>query len=144
LIDTSGQSAGQYEVWLQNDNADGTASAADSNEILTLISVGHRGSSRKTLEVTVRHGGFPETGADPRLKTVAGLESLATSIANNATDVYTGSAMGDFGVPAADRIVVVDGNLDLGPGTGYGLLLVRGELHIVADTTWNGLIVVIG
>jgi len=28
--------------------------------------------------------------------------------------------------------------------TGYGLLLVRGELHIVGDVTWNGLIVVLG
>jgi hypothetical protein len=41
-------------------------------------------------------------------------------------------------------VIVADGNVDLGPGTGYGVLLVRGELNIVGDTFWNGLILVIG
>jgi hypothetical protein len=38
----------------------------------------------------------------------------------------------------------VEGDLNLGPGTGYGLLLVRGELNVVGTLNWNGLILVIG
>jgi hypothetical protein len=72
------------------------------------------------------------------------LENLASSITRNATDIYAGSAMSASGGPGDYRVVVVDGNLDLGPGTGYGLLLVRGEVHIVGNLTWNGLILVIG
>ena len=144
LSDSFGQSSGYYEVWLRNDNADGIESLIDNNEVLTLVSIGRIGSTQKTIEVTVRKGKFPETDSDVRLKSIAGLESLAASISRNATDFYTLGTIGSFGMPGAYRIGVVDGNLDLGPGTGYGLLLVRGELTIVADITWNGLIVVIG
>src|SRR5215813_13484834 len=48
-----GQS-GSYEVWLRNDNAEGAASLTDRNEILTLVSQGQTGNTRKTIEVTVR------------------------------------------------------------------------------------------
>src|SRR5262249_41039490 len=138
-----GQS-GSYEVWLRNDNAEGAASLTDRNEILTLVSQGQTGNTRKTIEVTVRKSGFPENETDPRLKTVAGLENLASSITRNATDIYAGSTMNSSGGPGDYRVVVVDGNLDLGPGAGYGLLLVRGELNIVGNLTWSGLILVIG
>jgi type IV pilus assembly PilX-like protein len=144
LVDSFGQSAGNYEVWLRNDNGDGPAILTDSNEVLSLVSVGQIGSTRKTMEVTVQRGKFPETDSDMRLSSVAGLEGLAASITSNATDSYTAATMGSFGAPEDYRVGVVDGNLDLGPGTGYGLLLVRGELTIVGDITWNGLILVIG
>ena len=144
LLDSFGQGSGYYEVWLRNDDADGIASLSDSNEVLNLVSIGRIGTTQKTIEVTVRKGKFPETDSDIRLGSVAGLESLAASIARNAKDFSTLGTMGSFGMPAGYRIGVVDGNLDLGPGTGYGILLVRGELTVVGDITWNGLIVVIG
>jgi len=144
LVDAAGKGSGVYEVWLRNDNADGITSPTDSNEVLTLVSVGQIGTTRKTVEATVQRGSFPETDSDVRLKTVAGLENLATSITRNATDVLAIGTVGSFGSPGALRIGVVDGNVDLGPGTGYGILLVRGELTIAGDITWNGLIVVIG
>jgi Tfp pilus assembly protein PilX len=144
LVDSSGRGGGFYEVTLRNDAADKTDSLTDTNEALALVSVGRIGATQKTVEVTVRKGGFPETSTDPRLSSVAGIENLVASITKNATDVYTGSAMGDFGGPANYRVVVVDGNLNLGPGVGYGLLLVRGDLDVIGDTVWNGLVLVIG
>jgi Tfp pilus assembly protein PilX len=144
LADASGLPAGSYEVWLWNDNADGAASTVDSNEVLTVTSIGQRGTTRKTIEATVQRSGFPETDADPRLKTVDGLERLASSVTNNATDVYGGGTVGDFGGPANYRVMVVEGNVDLGSGAGYGILLVRGELNVIGNVTWNGLIAIIG
>jgi Tfp pilus assembly protein PilX len=144
LIDASGRASGLIEVWLRNDNADGITTVIDTNEVLTLVSFGQIATSRKTIEVTVRKSGFPQTDEDPRLKTVAGLEGLVKGIKSNATDNYTETTMGNFGGPNDYRVVVVDGRLDLGAGAGYGILLVRGELSIIGDTTWNGLILVIG
>jgi len=124
------EGSGFYEVWLRNDNSDGVASLADSNKVVTLLSIGQIGTSRKTMEVTVQHGGFPENSADPRLSTVGGLEDLVRRISTNASD--------------AGQIVVSNGDFDLGPENGHGLLLVRGELNVVGDVNWNGLILVIG
>jgi Tfp pilus assembly protein PilX len=121
--------SGFYEVWLRNDNADGAASPVDSNEVVTLLSIGQIGTSRKTMEVTVQHGGFPENIGDRRLTTVAGLEDLARRISTNAAD--------------AGRIVAANGGFDLATN-GEGLLLVRGDLNVVSDVTWNGLVLVIG
>ena len=139
-----GSAAGTYEVWLRNDAADGMSALADLNDVVTLISVGQVGSSRKTMEVTIQKGRFPETDADPRLYGVRSLEHLVDAIIRNATDVYSGTVLNAVGGPADYRVVVVDGNLELGPGAGYGLLLVRGELDVVGPFTWNGLILVIG
>jgi Tfp pilus assembly protein PilX len=136
--------AGNYEVWLRNDNAEGAATTTDSNEIVTLVSTGQVGTARKTIEVTIQKGSFPRTDSDPRLQTVTGLESLANSITKNATDVYERGTLINVGSPVNYRVVVVNGNLDLGSGTGYGMLLVRGDLHIIGNVAWNGLIVVLG
>src|SRR5215471_4170577 len=144
LVDTSGQIVGYYYVWLRNDAAEGMASPADSNQVLTLVSFGLNWGTRKAIEVTVRKGKFPDVSTDPRLKTVSGLEGLVTGITRNATDVDTTNRIGDYGGPSVYKVLVVNGNADLGPGTGYGVLLVRGELTIASNFTWNGLILVIG
>jgi len=136
--------AGNYEVWVRNDNAEGATTAADGNHIVILVSTGQVGLARKTIEVTIQKGSFPRTDSDPRLQTVTGLESVSHSITKNATDVYESATLINVGSPANYRVVVVNRNLDLGSGTGYGLLLVRGELHIIGNVTWNGLIVVLG
>ncbi len=163
LIDSGGRIAGRYYVWLRNDNEDGPASTFDSNDTLTLLSVGQIGTTRKTIETTVRRGGFPglpnpvtvidaaSSGVemDPRMKTVHGLESFVRSITRNAADIYTpadpaGQPIGNYGAASNYGVAVINGNVRLGPGTGYGLLLVRGELDIADSFTWNGLILVIG
>jgi Tfp pilus assembly protein PilX len=126
LLDNSGESAGYYDVWLRNDNADGMTALTDSNEVLTLVSVGQIAGTRKTLEVTIQKARFPQSESDPRLKSVRGLEGLVDGIARNAADLY------DYG------------SVDLGPRTGRGILLVRGDLTVSGDLVWNGLVVVIG
>ena len=154
LIDSSGRTAGHYYVWLRNDAADGMAATTDSNEVLTLLSFGLIGRARKVIEVTVQKGRFPalpgtDTKLDPRLRTVAGLESLAASITKNGTDVYNpvgrgAQAIGNYGSPANYKVAVASGDVALGPGSGYGILLVRGAVRVTGNFSWNGLILIIG
>jgi Tfp pilus assembly protein PilX len=144
LIDSFGKPSGYYEVWLRNDNADGAASPVDTNEVVTLVSRGLVGASRKTIEVTIQKGRFPESDTDPRLKNTRQLEAFASGVRRNATDLYTDTLITEYGSPVDYRIGVADGNAELGPGTGYGVLLVRGDLNVTGNVTWNGLVLVIG
>jgi hypothetical protein len=127
---------GGYQVSLRN------GVTADT---FTLVGVAKVGNSRRTIEATVRKGAFPSDILDPRLKTVAGLERLAGSITANATDRWDGpTAIGNYGSATDFRVAVANGDCTFGPGTGYGLLLVRGDLTISGGFSWTGLIVVIG
>jgi hypothetical protein len=144
LIDGTGRTVGSFHVWLRNDGGDGVASLTDTNEVLRLLSIGRIGNLRKVIETTVEKGRFPESASDPRLQTISGLEALAASIERNATDRFTAATLGNFGNPADYRVGVSAVGLDLGPATGYGVLLVRGVLRLVGDTQWNGIVVVVG
>jgi len=42
------------------------------------------------------------------------------------------------------QTVYVDGSFDLGPNTGYGLLVVTGNFHYHGNSGWNGIILVVG
>ncbi len=42
------------------------------------------------------------------------------------------------------QTVYVDGSFDLGPNTGYGLLVVTGNFHYHGNSSWNGIILVVG
>jgi len=144
LLDNSGNIAGYYYVWLRNDNADGAGSIVDGNQTLTLVSIASNWGTRKVIETTVRKGGFPDNANDSRLQTAAGVQNLAARITRNANDVYSSTAIRDYGSPSSYKVAVVNGNVDLGPGTGYGILVARGNVNVVGDFTWNGLILVIG
>jgi hypothetical protein len=224
LYDASGREIGRYWVWLRNDPAEGSAVKADSNEVLTLLSVAQVRNARKTIEMTVRKSRFPslpaaltldgaigvfeppdsgvfqidgtdgaatpyrngigvidaaseeairngipegleenytgsgssrpdaaniEAELDERLKTPAGLERIVSGIAANADHSYSGGygwsqEIGSVGSPVDYRIVVVHGDCVLGPGTGYGMLLVRGNLTISGSFQWFGPILVVG
>jgi hypothetical protein len=154
FADSSGRTIGHYYVWLRNDSVDGVAATTDTNDVLTLLGFGLVGSTRKVIEVTVRKGRFPDlpgtdTHTDPRLGTVAGLESLSSSISHNASDYYQSIgaeaiAIRNYGGPTNYKIVVVEGDAVIGPGTGYGILLVRGAMKVAGNFTWNGLILIIG
>lgn len=124
---------GHYTVWLHSTNA-----------TLTLVSLGQIRSAQKTIEAVIQKAGFPESDSDPRLKTPDRLDALAASIMRNATDIYDTQTLGDYGAPTNYGVAVVNGNADVGPGTSYGLLLVRGDLNVVANFTWNGLVVALG
>jgi Tfp pilus assembly protein PilX len=144
LFDSAGDIAGYYYVWLRNDNADGAASTFDSNRTLTLVSTASNWGLHKVIETTVQKGGFPDNINDSRLQTATGLQTLAASIARNATDLFSTASIADYGSPAQYRVAVVTGNAYLGPGKGYGILLCRGDLNVTGNFTWNGLVLLIG
>jgi len=144
LVDSSGKIVGRYYVWLRD---------ADNNGILRLLGIGSIGSTRKVIEVTIQKGRFPDlpgtdSKVDPRLTTVAGLEGLVARITRYASDVYNPLSqpqpIRDYGSMANYRVAVINGDVDLGPGSGYGILLVRGAVRVVGHFNWNGLILVIG
>jgi hypothetical protein len=49
-----------------------------------------------------------------------------------------------LGSPTQDTITVVDGNAVVGPVSGYGILVVRGDLVMDGNFSWSGIILVIG
>ena len=132
----SGGTTGHYGVWLRNDNADGVNARTDTNDVLTLISIGKMRNSEKTVEATVRRPGIDAN--DP---------GLAARIASNARDIYnpvagTAQTITNYGSPNNYRIALVNGSVDLAGGNGYGILLARGDVTVTGNLTWNGLIVV--
>ena len=42
------------------------------------------------------------------------------------------------------KVVFVDGSFDLGPNTGYGLLVVTGNFQYHGNSGWKGIILVVG
>ncbi len=144
LLDDAGDVAGYYSVWLRNDNADGMSSPVDSNQTVSLISFGSYWGSKKVIETIVQKGGFPDNNGDGRLHTSDGVQRLASAITRNATDKFTATTITDYGTPANYQVGVVNGNVNLGPGTGYGILLAQGNVNVAGNFIWNGLIVIIG
>jgi hypothetical protein len=80
------------------------------------------------------------------LQTVDGLENLMSTIKDNATYVVPGpaSALPNYGSPSTPVITYVDGDLTLGPVTGYGILVVRGTFNASGNTGWRGIVLVVG
>jgi hypothetical protein len=132
-IVSGGDATGSYSVLRRN------------SSVLTLVSTSTAGTSRRTIEAAVIKASFPSDPVDPRLQSVSGLERLAAGITENATDTYAGgTAIGNYGSPSRYGVAVVNGDCTFGPGTGYGMLLVRGQLTISGAFSWTGLIVVVG
>jgi len=86
----------------------------------------------------------------PTLQTPSQLDGLVQTITQNADDVITGPAtrsnMPTTMSPTNPMTVVVNGDLDLTAwhSTGYGLLLVTGNLNYDPDASWNGIVLVVG
>jgi hypothetical protein len=96
------------------------------------------------------------------LATPASLDQLVQNIRNNADAVIpnppnppnvnnsgTTYSFGGPGWPAGmsasnPQTVYVDGSFDLGPNTGYGLLVVTGNFTYHGNSGWKGIILVIG
>jgi hypothetical protein len=89
------------------------------------------------------------SGVPPNLQTPSGLDALVQTITQNADAVLTGPtdetklpAWMSAGNPV---IVVVNGNFDLGShSTGFGVLVVTGIFSYDTDSSWKGIILVIG
>jgi hypothetical protein len=84
----------------------------------------------------------------PELVTPAGLEGVVADITAYATQIYNPfpgtQDLFDVGSAGNPQIVVVNGDCDFGPGTGYGTLVVRGNMTFNGNFTWHGLILIIG
>jgi hypothetical protein len=82
-------------------------------------------------------------------QSVNGLESVALTITNSATDIVPGPAttLPNFGSMTGPVIEVVQGDLTINPATtttGYGILLVTGSLTVGGSFGWRGIVLVIG
>ena len=116
----------------------------------TLRSTNYPGSGATSPDVEVIYSSFP-----PAMRTPAGLDAVIQSIIQNADVVITpasGPALGSslpssMYTPSPNPMtVVVNGDLDLTGwhNTGYGLLLVTGNLTYDPDASWNGIVMVVG
>jgi len=93
-------------------------------------------------------------GLSSSLQTPGGLDALVQSIAANADAVLTGpltqsdaNNLMPSGMSATNPVVVVingDFTFNGWHNTGYGVLVVTGQLKYDPDATWNGIIMVIG
>jgi hypothetical protein len=65
---------------------------------------------------------------------------------NNSGTIYNYGQTGwPTGMSATNpKVVYVDGSFDLGPNTGYGILVVTGNFHYHGNSGWNGIILVVG
>jgi hypothetical protein len=114
--------------------------SSDSSNINATPSANYQGGPPSLKQVPV----------SPNLQSVAALSNLVQTITVNADRVITGPATAGnmpSGMTSTNpMIVVVNGDLDLNSwhNTGYGILLVTGELKYDPDAYWNGIVLVIG
>lgn len=96
------------------------------------------------------NAGYIGSSIPGNFQTPTGLDSVVQSITQNADAVIPGPAKGSNlpGSMSASNLmtVVVNGDLDLTSWhhTGYGLLLVTGQLTYDPDASWYGIVMVIG
>ena len=81
--------------------------------------------------------------------TVQGMEDMANNLASYAIGTYasgttTCSGANCWGTAASPKINVFNGDCNLGNGTGYGILIVRGNFHMQGNGSFYGLILVVG
>jgi Tfp pilus assembly protein PilX len=94
------------------------------------------------------------TGSNPQLtgawSTPSSLNALVSALANGADVTYTCgigtpcTGTGPYGTDAAPQITYVNGDFNFGSNSGSGVLVVTGALNITGNSSFNGLILVIG
>jgi Tfp pilus assembly protein PilX len=123
-----------------------TTDAADTSISAGLPRPTHYiGSGGTTPDVQNVAANLPYSYTTPQ-----GMEDLATSIASlsGATTYGSGtttcSGANCWGTSASPKINVFDGDCSLGNGTGYGVLVVRGNFHMQGNGSFTGLILIVG
>ena len=82
---------------------------------------------------------------DPLWRDCAYLKSLGTIIKNAADYVCTTpTGCTHWASSTISTVTYVEGDLDLGPVTGKGILWVTGQCHMRGGTNWDGVIFVVG
>jgi Tfp pilus assembly protein PilX len=99
-------------------------------------------------------GGWPDvqdvsSGVSTSMTTPQGLEDVVSAITPYANGTYatgttTCSGTGCWGTSGSPKINVFNGDCDLGNGTGYGILIVRGNFSMQGNGAFHGLILVVG
>ena len=162
--------------WVKGIDQGSTATCSPGSSVVSAVGYTNASDSSQSNILTAIPSGPPPTGnpdlrshytngvaANPNvaqvmlpsnLQTVAGLNALVQSIAQNADAVISGPATQSdsinvmpIGMSATNpKIVVVSGDLTISNwhSTGYGLLLVTGKFTYDPDASWNGIILVIG
>ena len=101
---------------------------------------------------TTTNGNPPLTGGLDHGTTDIDLLSMVNTLKVGATTTLTadppnnstyGSST-DYSIVYADATAQADGKLDLNNITGYGILLVKGDLDMAGNINWNGIIIVTG
>ncbi|MDI6725603.1 MAG: hypothetical protein QMD32_01460, partial [Smithellaceae bacterium] len=75
---------------------------------------------------------------------LTGLKTLSTSLAKLADYTSTSTPGFTWGTTANPKVVVIDGDLDIGAVSGAGIILCTGNLSIHGNFGYNGLILAIG
>jgi len=111
----------------------------------------HYTGSGPTPSVANGYAALGETMTDPNnlnsilasIKTAAAAQGH--SYTGPATSVALGNCPTNTSDPACQTVIdYVDGDLDLGPSTGYGILAVTGSLSWHGNFSWKGLIFAVG
>ncbi len=153
-VQYTGPGSSQFYV---KGNDQGTPGACTPSSTATYPAIGYLSASdASNINATPSAnytGGPPNLGVvtvSPNLQSVAGLNELVQSLTESADVVIPGPATAGnmpSGMTATNpMIVVVSGDLDLTAwhNTGYGILLVTGDLKYDPDAYWNGIVLVIG
>ena len=155
FIDGTDHDCSGNAVALPSFPAVGVLDSSDTVAVIGGIPNGYRptnypGNSPSPDVVTV-NGAFPSN-----LQTPSALDAIVQSITQNADVILTpsgGPVLGSnlsaatIGMSSSNPMtVVVNGDLDLNAWnhTGYGLLLVTGNLNYDPDASWDGIVLVIG
>ncbi|HEV2298922.1 MAG TPA: pilus assembly PilX N-terminal domain-containing protein [Candidatus Acidoferrales bacterium] len=90
----------------------------------------------------VNLGSPPAPGNPPQNYTFSNVvSSMPSGTWSNTSPSCTGSTTCSADNP---QIVYVDGNFDLGPNTGSGILVVTGNFTYQGNSGWNGLVLIVG
>lgn len=100
-----------------------------------------------------RSANWTGTGGSPSVQnltfgspwdSISDLQNLYTQLKANANYTSTADSGFTYGTSANQKIVVIDGNLTIGAGSGAGILLVTGTLTLHGNFDYNGIILAIG
>jgi Tfp pilus assembly protein PilX len=90
-------------------------------------------------------GATPPANTMGALATVSGLQNLVSAVTSMADQVIpAGSSPTSVGTSSNPLVTVVQGDLSLDAVHGYGILLAEGNLTFTGNTSWDGVILVIG